>query len=166
LKEKFVVLPKRIARSRKIQIRQFEPVEIWIEYELTIKDPSAANEALQEATHLAITYLDNEEMKLREKSPNLIINQDTPGGKTSILYDLRLTTEGKASNLRVIHSKNPQYSNFIHVWQGKKKNETYIGYLRKDTGEFKFKEENKTIIDQYGIKPDIHFKIIEIPKVS
>ncbi len=145
-------------------MHQFELVEIWIEYELTINDPSEASEAVQEATHLAVMYLDEEEMKLRRKSSNLINSQDIPVEKPSVEYGLKLTTEGKACDLRVIHSKNPQYTNYIHIWRGNSKNETYIGFLRKDTGEFKFKEENKKLIDQYGIKPDIHFKIIEKPE--
>ncbi|MFX0124860.1 MAG: hypothetical protein ACFFAE_14610 [Candidatus Hodarchaeota archaeon] len=50
MRDKWRVMPKRIGRSRKIQVRQFEPEEIWIEYELEVEDESLANEALQEAT--------------------------------------------------------------------------------------------------------------------
>ncbi len=68
MKDKFRVLPKRIARSRKIQVRQFEPEEIWIEFELDIKDEAAVQDALREATRLANEYLDEEEKRLRRTS--------------------------------------------------------------------------------------------------
>ena len=82
MKEKFRVLPKRIARSRKIQVRQFEPEEIWIEYELDIKDESAASDAVREATRLANEYLDEEEKRLRGISGRTMVNNNS--GKPTV----------------------------------------------------------------------------------
>jgi hypothetical protein len=161
MKEKFKVLPKRIARSRKIQVRQFEPEEIWIEYELDIQDPSSSQEAVREATRLANEYLDEEEARLRSTGGRTVdVNS---GGKPSVTrYDLVLTEEGKQKNLQIIHSKESQYANFVHLWYGNNGNDpkTYIGHLRKDTGEFKLKIQNKPIIEKQGIKQGMHFKVI------
>jgi hypothetical protein len=161
MKEKFRVLPKRIVRSRKIQVRQFEPEEIWIEYELDIPDASLAKEAIQEATRLAKEYLDEEEARLRGAGEQIAINSgQTP---SVIEYDLVLTTEGKQKNLEVVRSKETQFANFIHLWWGKNGNgakKTYIGHLRKDTGEFKLKPENKPFIEKQGIKQGTHFKVV------
>jgi len=158
MKDKFVVLPKRIARSRKIQVRQFEPEEIWIEYELAIKDPSTVNVAVQEATRLAIAYLDEEERRLRENNG---ASDSKTVGRVQTQYLLEVTKEGQMSHLRVANSNDPQFANFIHLWCGKGEKETYVGHLRKDTGEFKFKPENKKKIDMFDIKEGTHFRIIE-----
>ena len=45
MEDKYRVLPTKIARSRKIQVRQFEPEEIWIEYSIEVTDPNFADEA-------------------------------------------------------------------------------------------------------------------------
>ena len=162
MKEKYRVLPKKIARGRKIQVRQFEPEEIWIEFELDIPEASLAKEAIQEATRLAKEYLDEEEARLRGVGGSSVtINSGNTPSVTE--YDLVLTSEGKAKNLEVVHSKETQFANFIHLWWGKNGNEerkTYIGHLRKDTGEFKLKPENKSFIEKQGIKQGTHFKII------
>lgn len=158
MKEKWRVMPKRIGRSRKIQVRQFEPEEIWIEYELEVEDESSANEALQEATQLAITYLNEEEKKLRGKTKL----QDEIIEEKPIEYKLEITDEGKnLGNFRIKPSDDPQYANFVHLWLEKDSNNFYVGFLRKDTGEFKFKTKNKDLIQQYGIKKDSHFRIVK-----
>ncbi|MFX1505387.1 MAG: hypothetical protein ACFFDC_04645 [Promethearchaeota archaeon] len=158
MKEKWRVMPKRIGRSRKIQVRQFEPEEIWIEYELEVEDESSANEALQEATQLAITYLNEEEKKLRGKTKL----QDEIIEEKAIEYKLEITDEGKnLGNFRIKPSDDPQYANFVHLWLEKDSNNFYVGFLRKDTGEFKFKTKNKDLIQQYGIKKDSHFRIVK-----
>ena len=166
MKDKFRVLPKRIARSRKIQVRQFEPEEIWIEYELDIKEPSAAPDAVREATRLANEYLDAEEQRLRGISGHTLVNNNS-GTPTVTEYKLELTDQGKKlGKLEIVSSKEPQFANFIHLWYGNngQDQKTYVGYLRKDTGEFKFKVENKGLMNKYGIKEGIHFKVI--PSVS
>ncbi|UCG00621.1 MAG: hypothetical protein JSW11_13500 [Candidatus Heimdallarchaeota archaeon] len=162
MKEKYRVLPKRIARSRKIQVRQFEPEEIWIEYELDIQDTSFAREAIQEATRLANEYLDEEEARLRGIDRQSV---NTNSGKKPLVteYDLILTEEGKQTNLEIVRSKETQFANFIHLWWGNNGNgskKTYIGHLRKDTGEFKLKPENKSLIEKLGIKKGTHFRIV------
>lgn len=161
MKEKFKVLPKRIARSRKIQVRQFEPEEIWIEYELNIQDPSSSQDAVREATRLANEYLDEEEARLRGNG-DLTVDVNI-GGKPPVTgYDLVLTEKGKQKNLQIIHSKESQYANFIHLWCGNNGNDpkTYIGHLRKDTGEFKLKTQNIPLIEEQGIKQGTHFKVV------
>ena len=161
MKEKFRVLPKRIARSRKIQVRQFEPEEIWIEFELDIPDPSSAKEAVHEATRLANEYLDEEEARLRGVGVQSVVTNNVKS--TVIEYDLVITPEGKQKKLEVVHSKETQFANFIHLWWGNNGNgakKTYIGHLRKDTGEFKLKPENKPFIEQQGIKQGTHFKVV------
>jgi len=161
MKEKWRVIPTRIGRSRKIQVRQFEPEEIWIEYELKIEDASStnsANEALQEATKLAIAYLNEEEKKLRGKTKF----PDVEVKKPAVEYSLEITETGKSlGNFRVKQSEDPQYANFVHLWLEKDQKEFYIGFLRKDTGDFRFKSKNKELIQQYGIKKDIHFQIVK-----
>ncbi|MFX0206127.1 MAG: hypothetical protein ACFFDT_09080 [Candidatus Hodarchaeota archaeon] len=159
MKDKWRVMPKRIGRSRKIQVRQFEPEEIWIEYELDIEDESSANEALQEATQLAITYLNEEEKKLRGKTK---LQKEIVEAKPIFEYSLEITDEGKKlGNFRIKPSDDPQYANFIHLWLENDSKEFYVGFLRKDTGEFKFKTKNKELIQQYGIKKDNHFRIMK-----
>ena len=162
MKEKFRVLPKRIARSRKIQVRQFEPEEIWIEYELDIQDESAASEAVREATRLANEYLDEEEKRLRRVNGHVLPNNNSKK-PTVTEYKLELTDQGKRlGKLEVVHSKESQFERFIHLWYGKngKDKKTYVGHLRKDTGEFKYKPENQALVNKYGIKEGTHFKII------
>lgn len=162
MKEKFRVLPKRIARSRKIQVRQFEPEEIWIEYELDIKDETAAKEAVREATRMANEYLDEEEKRLRGISGKTMVNNNS-GKPTVTEYKIELTDQGKTlGKLEVVRSKEPQFAKFVHLWYGNngKDKKTYVGHLRKDTGEFKFKPENKELVNRYGIKVGTHFKII------
>jgi hypothetical protein len=161
MKEKFRVLPKRIARSRKIQVRQFEPEEIWIEFELDIPDPSSAKEAIREATRLAKEYLDEEEDRLRGLERQSVVTNNMKFTVTE--YDLVVTPEGKQKNLEVVHSKETQFANFIHLWWGNNGNgakKTYIGHLRKDTGEFKLKPENKPFIEKQGIREGTHFKVV------
>ena len=92
MKEKWQVIPKRIGRSRKIQVRQFEPEEIWIEYELDVEEGSLAKEAVQEATKLAVAYLDEEEKRLRDKVKQ---HKDTLKEKPIVEYGLEITNEGK-----------------------------------------------------------------------
>ncbi len=166
MKDKFRAIPKRIARSRKIQVRQFEPEEIWIEYELDIKDqedPSVVSEAIQEATRLAEAYLDNEEAKLRSKmSDDESIGEDIQDKRLSAEYSLQITDEGKSlGDFRIKPSDDPQFANFTHLWLEKDQKETYIGYLLKNTGDFKFKKKNKDFIQQHGIKKGKHFRIIK-----
>ena len=159
MKDKWRVKPTRIGRSRKIQVRQFEPEEIWIEYELEVEDESSVNQALQEATQLAIAYLNEEERKLRGKTKIL---DEVVEKKPIVEYSLEITNEGKSlGNFRVKPSEDPQYANFVHLWLEKDQNDFYVGFLRKDTGDFKFKSKNKEIIQQYGIKKDTHFRIVK-----
>ena len=164
MKDKFIVLPKRVARGRKIQVRQFEPEEIWIEYELNVVDPSSATDAVQEASRLASAYLDEEEKRLRGNNRIDQVHLSSNNKKVKKEYNLELTDQGVKEHLRVVKSKDPQFNNFIHLWHGNGngKNETYIGHLKKDTGEFKFKSENKSIIDRLGINEGTHFKIISV----
>ncbi|UCG01749.1 MAG: hypothetical protein JSW11_19340 [Candidatus Heimdallarchaeota archaeon] len=159
MKDKWRVKPTRIGRSRKIQVRQFEPEEIWIEYELEVEDESSANEALQEATKLAMAYLNEEERKLRNKTTLL---SEEVEKKPVEEYSLEITNEGrKLGNFRVKPSEDPQYANFVHLWLEKDQKEFYVGFLRKDTGDFKFKVKNKELIQEYGIKKGKHFKILK-----
>ncbi len=164
MKDKFRVLPKRIARSRKIQVRQFEPEEIWIEYGLDIKDDSATVDAVREATRLANEYLDEEEKRLRGISGQ---TRSDDFMSTDIECGLELTEEGKKlGRLEIVCSKKPQFANFIHLWyrNNGQEEKVYVGHLRKDTGGFKFKRENKELIDKFGIKEGIHFNIIPAKK--
>ena len=159
MKDKWHVKPTRIGRSRKIQVRQFEPEEIWIEYELEVEDASSTKEALQEATQLAIAYLDEEESKLRGKTQ---VQEEEVEKVPLIEYSLEITPEGKSfGNFRVKPSEDPQYTNFVHLWVEKDKEDFYVGFLRKDTGDFKFKSKNKELIQKYGIKKDTHFRIVK-----
>lgn len=160
MKDKWRVKPKRVGRSRKIQVRQFEPEEIWIEYELDIDEASHSTEAVQEATKLAVAYLDNEERKLREKPKK---QKKKKLEKPILEYGLEITSEGKnIGNFRIKHSDDPQFVNFLHLWLEKDQQDIYIGFLRKDTGEFKFKKKNEEIIRQFGIKRDKHFRITQL----
>ncbi len=84
-------------------------------------------------------------------------------GQVSTEYDLELTNKGNNSQLHVKKSNDPKFVNFIHLWFGKKQG-TYVGYLRKDTGKFVVKDEN--ITRKYGIKEGTHFKIIQQNKMS
>ena len=152
MKERFTIRPTKIARGRKIQVRQFEPEEIWIEYDVVIHDPTAAEEAIQEANNQAKAYLDAEEARLRSGNGN---NQQTNTKKTQ--YKLELTTVGKAEGLVVKPSTDPKFANFIHLWVNDEK-DVYLGYLRKDTGEFIFKNKSN-IAEAFDIKQGSHFKI-------
>lgn len=168
MKDKFKVLPKRIARSRKIQVRQFEPEEIWIEYELDIKDDSAIVDAVREATRLANEYLDEEEKRLREISAQTLSDTDDYNS-ADIECGLELTEHGKKlGKLEIVRTKEPQFANFIHLWyrENGQEQKVYIGHLRKDTGEFKFKPENKELVEKYGIREGIHFKVIPTKKID
>ncbi len=162
MKEKWQVMPKRIGRSRKIQVRQFEPEEIWIEYELDVEEGSLANEAVQEATKLAVAYLDEEEKRLRDKVKQ---HKETLEEKPIVEYGLEITNEGKnLGSFRVKPSDDPQFANFVHLWLEKDQKELYVGFLRKDTGEFKFKKKNREQIKQLGIKKEEHFRIVQLEK--
>lgn len=162
MKDKWRVMPKRIGRSRKIQVRQFEPEEIWIEYEIEVEEESLAIEAIEEATNRAVTYLDQEEKKLREK---IKPHKEKIVKNPHIEYNLEITNEGRSlGNFHIKPSEDPQFINFIHLWLEKDQKELYVGFLRKDTGEFKFKTKNKEIIQQYGIKKEKHFQIVELRK--
>ncbi|MFW9779407.1 MAG: hypothetical protein ACFFE8_11185 [Candidatus Heimdallarchaeota archaeon] len=159
--EKWRVTPKRIGRSRKIQVRQFEPEEIFIEYELEVKDPSHREEAIKEATRLAVAYLDTEEQKLRGISERTDLSSSKPQGPPPPEYSLRITDEGnKLGDFKLKPSDDLQFANFLHLWFDKDNREIYVGYLRKDTGDFKFKVENKEILKKYGIKKGVHFRTI------
>ncbi|MFX0087009.1 MAG: hypothetical protein ACFFAU_15230 [Candidatus Hodarchaeota archaeon] len=167
MKDKFRVIPKRIARSRKIQVRQFEPEEIWIEYEIEIKDTedsSVISAAVQEATRLAKVYLDNEERKLRKgKSTEESIAEEVQESKVLIEYGLQITEEGKKlGNFLIKPSTEDQFANYIHLWFEKDQKEVYIGFLLKNTGEFKFKRKNKDFILKHGIEKEKHFRVIEV----
>ncbi len=167
MKDKFRVIPKRIARSRKIQVRQFEPEEIWIEYEIEIKDTedsSVISAAVQEATRLAKVYLDNEERKLRkQKSTEESIAEEVQESKVLIEYGLQITEEGKKlGNFLIKPSTEDQFANYIHLWFEKDQKEVYIGFLLKNTGEFKFKRKNKDFILKHGIEKEKHFRVIEV----
>lgn len=156
VKDRFQVVPKRVARGRKIQVRPFEPEEIWIEYELTVTDPTASQEAVDAANQLAIEFLDTEEMKLRK-----ISSQGTPSPPPKPEYQLEVTPEGKGA-LSVSRSQEPQFKNFLHLWTGKDK-EVYVGHLKKTTDEFTFKAENKSVIQKMGIKLGTHFRVVKTP---
>jgi hypothetical protein len=161
MSEKWRVTPKRIGRSRKIQVRQFEPEEIFIEYELEVKDPSNREEAIKEATRLAVAYLDTEEQKLRGLSQSITseeLKTQTPPPRE---YSLRITDDGKKlGNFKLKPSDDLQFANFLHLWFEKDNREIYVGYLRKDTGDFKFKAENKDLLAQHGVKKGTHFRTI------
>lgn len=159
----YEIKPIKIARSRKIQVKQFEPEEVYIEYELIIHDQTRASDAVKEATTLARAYLDSEEKRLRngnsvDIAPAIKSNiSKKPLGKG---YTIEITPQGKQiGDFRISASKNGQYANFIHLWFKKNGDEFYLGHLRKDNGTFVFKTENSSLIDKYGIKKDQHFKI-------
>ena len=161
MKDKCQVVPKRVGRSRKIQVRQFEPEEIFIEFELNVTDPTSTQEAIEEATQLAISYLDAEEKRLRNIS-------DTTGIKKPVKrevkeeYALQITGEGKKLGKFTINkSEDPQFENFVHLWFEIKKEKIYVGYLRKDTGDFTIKDKNKNILEKYGVQRGKHFRIMK-----
>ncbi|MHA1971833.1 MAG: hypothetical protein ACTSW1_02500 [Candidatus Hodarchaeales archaeon] len=161
MKEKWRITPKKIGRSRKIQVRQFEPEEIYIEFELDVSDDSSMHEAIQEATKLAIAYLDEEEEKLRGLTHKERKEEEKP--PTPREYTLEITEEGKKlGNFQVKASDDPQYTNFLHLWLEKGTEKIYVGYLLKDSGDFKFKSKNKDIIKKLGIKKGLHFEVKEI----
>jgi len=157
MKNKWRVTPKRIGRSRKIQVRQFEPEEIFIEYEIEVLDDSLRQDAIREATQLAIQYLDEEEARLRGKT----IESKPIEEKIKIKeFSLEILPEGKKlGNFKIKQSEDPQFSNYLHLWLEKGQENIYVGYLLKDSGDFKFKSENKAKIKEIGIKKDLHFKI-------
>lgn len=159
MNDKWRVTPKKIGRSRKIQVRQFEPEEISIEYELMVDDPAFITEAIKEATSLAVAYLDEEERKLRQKIDSMpIISSE----EREISYDLEISDSGKKMGVfKIKPSEDPQFINYVHLWFEKDQKDVYIGYLRKDTGEFKFKDKNMEIINELGIEKDLHFLIIK-----
>ncbi len=159
MKDRFTVVPKRVARGRKIQVRPFEPEELWIEYELEVTDPSAADEAVIEATRLAREYLDDQEQILRGITESPMSNRNV---QSATEYGLELTNKGK-NQLHVKKSNDPKFVNFIHLWFGKKQG-TYVGYLRKDTGRFVIKDQNVT--QKYGIKEGTHFNIVQQKKMA
>jgi len=92
MKDSFKVVPKRVARGREIQVRQFEPEELWIDYELEVADPSAAGEAVLEATRLAREYLDNQEQILRGVKKSSINTREI---QSVTEYGLELTDKGE-----------------------------------------------------------------------
>jgi len=47
----------------------------------------------------------------------------------------------------------------VHLWFERDQKDLYIGYLRKDTGEFKFKDKNVELINKLGIEKGKHFLI-------
>ena len=111
MKERFTIRPTKIARGRKIQVRQFEPEELWIEYDVEIHDPKATEEAILEANKQAKAYLDAEEARLRSGNGK---NQQTNTKQAQ--YKLELTKVGKAEGLVVKPSTDPKFANFIHLW--------------------------------------------------
>ncbi|MHA2054303.1 MAG: hypothetical protein ACW99F_11965 [Candidatus Hodarchaeales archaeon] len=146
MEDKYRVLPTKIARSRKIQVRQFEPEEIWIEYSIEVSDPKFSEMAVQEATQKAIAYLDAEEGKLKIADAE---------------YTLEITPTGKELGIfRIKSSDDPKYENFIHLWfKTSEHEELYCGYLHKKDGTFTFKEDNIDQIEKIGIKEKDHFAI-------
>jgi hypothetical protein len=161
MKERFTVTPSKVARRRKIQVRQFEPEELWIEYDVVINDPhdaQAAEEAITKASNLAKAYLDAEETRLRKGNG---LQQNTmksePSRKLSPTYKLELTDKGKKEGLVIKPSTDAKFANFIHLWINDDK-DIYLGYLRKDTGEFTFKSNNNAA-EAFDIKKDTHFKV-------
>lgn len=160
MKDRFKIVPKRVARGRKIQVRQFEPEELWIEYEIEVSEPSAAEEAVLEATRLAREYLDNQEKILRgvkDTPVNSIVTSKIPSVTE---YQLELINKGK-NQLHIKKSDDPKFVNFIHLWFDKKH---YVGYLRKDTGKFVTKDQK--IAQKHGIKEGTHFRIITRQKMA
>ncbi|MHA2250410.1 MAG: hypothetical protein ACXAD7_08605 [Candidatus Kariarchaeaceae archaeon] len=148
MNEKYRVYPSKIARSRKIQVRQFEPEEVFIEYNIEVLDPEAADEAVKMATEKAIEYLDREEERLRLIEPT---------------YKIKISKKGMdLGKFRVKASEDPQYENFIHLWfQESETHELYVGHLHKKKGDFTFKKENVEKINKIGIKKEIHFEIVQ-----
>ena len=118
---------------------------------------------------MATIYLDAEEQKLRAKNQSppqatpYTVNTSKPIPKPSPPppeYDLELTSQGKAKSLHIAPSTNPQYKDFIHLWyRNNGKNELYVGYLKRDSGDFKFKPENQAQIQKLKIEQGTHFTI-------
>ena len=160
--EKWRVTPKRVGRSRKIQVRQFEPEEIFIEFELDVKDPSTTKEAIEEATELAVSYLDEEEKKLRRLQNNQsALDQQKIQVKKE--YQIQIMETGKKlGNFQIKKSQDPQFENFVHLWLNIDKQDIYVGYLRKDMGDFTFKDKNKPLLDKYGVREEKHFRIVQV----
>ncbi|MHA1977406.1 MAG: hypothetical protein ACW98F_02080 [Candidatus Hodarchaeales archaeon] len=161
MKNKWKVVPKRIGRSRKIQVRQFEPEEIFIEFELDVTDPTSTQEAIEEATQLAISYLDSEEKRLR-KTPTTHSLEKQPKPKIKEIFTLQITEEGKKlGKFNINKSEDPQFENFIHLWLEINNEKIYVGYLRKDIGDFTIKDKNKSLLEKYGVKRGKHFRIMQ-----
>ena len=113
---------------------------------------------VQSRRSFVIYQKNEEEKKLRGKKKFPVEEVEKP----VVEYSLEITEAGKSlGNFRVKPSEDPQYVNFVHLWLEKDQKEFYVGFLRKDTGEFKFKSKNKELIQQYGIKKDIHFQIVK-----
>ena len=160
MKDKWRVVPTRVGRSRKIQVRQFEPEEIFIEFELNVNDPTSTQEAIEEATQLAISYLDAEEKRLRKTPPQTAQKQAKPKVKEE--YAIQITDEGKKlGKFNINNSEDPQFENFIHLWLEIDNEKIYVGYLRKDIGEFTIKDKNLSILEKYGVKRGKHFRILQ-----
>ncbi|PWI49235.1 hypothetical protein CEE45_02520 [Candidatus Heimdallarchaeota archaeon B3_Heim] len=161
MKNKWQVVPKRVGRSRKIIVSKFEPEEIFIEFELNVNDPSTTQEAIEAATQLAISYLDEEEKKLR-KPQKLQTEIKQSKQKLKEEFKLEITDEGKKlGKFRINRSEDPQFENFIHLWLEIDNQKIYVGYLRKDNGDFTIKDKNKNTLEKYGVKRGKHFRIIQ-----
>ncbi|MHA2107484.1 MAG: hypothetical protein ACW99R_07265 [Candidatus Hodarchaeales archaeon] len=161
MKDKWQVVPKRVGRSRKIQVRQFEPEEIFIEFELNVQDPDSTQDAIEEATQLAISYLDTEEKKLR-KTPSTQAAKKSAQPKVKEEYAIQITEEGKKlGKFNIKKSEDSQFENFIHLWLEIDNEKIYVGFLRKDIGDFTIKDKNKTILEKYGVKRGKHFRIMQ-----
>ncbi len=161
MRDKWQVVPKRVGRSRKIQVRQFEPEEIFIEFELNVQDPDSTQDAIEEATQLAISYLDTEEKKLR-KTPSTQAAKKSAQPKVKEEYAIQITEEGKKlGKFNIKKSEDSQFENFIHLWLEIDNEKIYVGYLRKDSGDFTIKDKNKIILEKYGVKRGKHFRIMQ-----
>jgi hypothetical protein len=115
-------------------------------------------DAIEEATQLAISYLDDEEEKLRDQ-----INRDSPKPQVRKNYKIQILEAGKKlGNFQIKKSQDPQFENFVHLWLEIEKKDFYVGYLRKDIGDFTFKDKNKALLDKYGVQVGKHFRILEI----
>jgi len=160
MKDKWEVMPKRVGRSRKIQVRQFEPEEIFIEFELNVSDPDSIQDAIEEATQLAISYLDAEENRLRKLSSGEVVETEAKQKKKKE-FAIQITDEGKKLGKFTINkSEDPQFENFIHLWLEINNEKIYVGYLRKDTGDFSIKDKNKMMLDKLGVKRGKHFRVM------
>ncbi len=161
MKEKWQVVPKRVGRSRKIQVRQFEPEEIFIEFELHVNDPDSTQDAIDEATQLAIAYLDAEEKRLR-KSPESKPQVKSPKQSVKKEFTIQITDEGKKlGKFNINRSNDVQFENFVHLWLEIDNEKIYVGYLRKDIGDFTIKDKNKSLLEKYGVQRGKHFRIMQ-----